>query len=225
MSNELELIKENLKMIADRHKIDADDLYQTLIGANIPINERNIQKAIKIMNYIKLRFYQGIKPARAFEIIFPDRVVPQKNPKSKPRWEAKGEKLSKKAIEIKWKRLEASQLFKKIYAQMSLSPYITFAVERFKVLGKALEIAMDDTTPTRDRFQYMKLFLDETKEPEPLKEQKEGVNININYGAEMQQVNKQLEQIASKLYSMNAREIIDTVLIENKKEDGGSDVN
>ena len=96
---------------------------------------------------------------------------------------------------------------------MQTDLFVTYAVDRYKVIEEALAVALDRGTPLRDRDRYMKLFLDETRKNEQMK----GMEINFNMGTspDIKSIDDKLSELAHKLDGRGADEIIDAVVVNH----------
>ena len=202
------------------------DLYELYTIEN-RTNAKDIKKLIQIMVYIDCRFNSKMSKVEAFKIAFPERCVVSDESKrgryvthniddaGKYEYDKKvGEPLSNITIKLKANRLENSVLFKSIYAIIHSSLYIAYAIDRIRVLDRALQKSMSDDVADRDQVQYMKLFLEETRKPNEVEAGNMIANIQIN-NTNIETIENKLSDIADKLSNMSADKIID-VISENK---------
>ena len=120
-------------------EIEPEELLQVIEHA-----EADLKKADEIAGivvYIKKRFIERASRIDAFRAAFPRRCVYADNDKNAPykRVDYEREEISIQAIDIKAKRLEARPIFKKIYALLTTSIYISYAVDRMIVLDEAFK--------------------------------------------------------------------------------------
>jgi len=173
-------------------------------------------RLIGIMIYIRKRHIERLSRPLAFEAAFPERCIStgeelkggaKKYDKQFIAAKA-GEKISRSAIDIKAKRLENSQLYLKVYQLLQLNLYVNYAVERMKVLDEAFEKATSPHVADRDKPQFMKLFLEETRKPENAK----GLEVNFNVtnnDVSIVSVEDRMNTIAQAVNHATAGEIID----------------
>jgi hypothetical protein len=114
---------------------------------------------------------------------------------------------------VKAKRLEASQKYQAVMALIQAPLNVAYAVDRMAILEKAFEMSMDDDVSPRDRHQYMKLFLEETRKPAEAKGMEVNVNLTQN-NVSIKAVEEKLDRLASrfKVLGSSAEEIIDAVV-------------
>jgi hypothetical protein len=175
----------------------------------------DFKKVSKIIAYIRKRQIEKCSRVEAFKYAFPERCVVSNPEKGRFETERKvGEPLPDKTIELKAKRLENSNLYKSIMVVMNTSVYAVFALERIDVLQKALEKINDPTVNDRNKVEYMKVFLQETRKPEKAQELEVNFNLQQN-NISIEQINNKLDDISSKLLNQSAGSII-KLLEENK---------
>ena len=180
------------------------------------IGERDYKRIAKTIAYIRKRTTENASMYEAFKHAFPERCVVQ-NEAEAEKWGGSkkvGDELGRTTIEIKAKRLEQSKLYKYIITALHTSVYTIFALERVKALQYAFEKSMDESVKDRDRVEYLKTFLQETRKPEKVKELEVNVNLQQN-NVSVVHVEDKLKEIASKLDGLDAGSIIE--LIEEKK--------
>jgi hypothetical protein len=181
-------------------------------------------KVVGTAIYIQKRKVERLSRYEAFKAAFPSRCIVSSDDKDKiktanggfPTARKDGEELSKGSIVLKAKRLEETNLYKKLVLLLHTEVFVSYFIDRYKVIEEALKIALDENTPLRDKDRYMKLFLEETRKNEQMK----GMEINVNIGnsSDIQSIEDKLNQLAHKLNGKSAGEIIDTVAIEHKEE-------
>jgi hypothetical protein len=173
-------------------------------------------KLIGVMIYIRQRLINKLSRVKAFEIAFPERCIADEDKahiaaagnyatKAKP-----GERLSTSAIDIKAKRLENGRIYNAVYTLLQTNMYISYAVDRMKVLDEALHIALDPMTPLRDKDRYMKMFLEETRKPDNAKAMEFNVNVQNNH-INLASVEDKMNTIAQALNHASAAEVIEIV--------------
>jgi len=197
--------------------VDPQEAYDLIVGSKqVDINPNNIRKVLKIQNYIFFRVNLGLNRVESFKRAFPDRCVigAKSHIGSYQSMKDIGEPLSESTIHVKAKRLENTLLYKKIFSVYAYSMHVAFATDRFRVVQAALEKSLDDEVNDRDRVQYMKVFLEETRAPE---EKQEGIVINVG-GESISKLEDKLAQIAKKLEGKSAQEILDVIEVEEEEE-------
>ena len=197
------------------------------IAIDCEVKPKDMNRLIGAMIYLKHRLVHKKSRYEAFKAAFPERCICNGDNKtdiskygSFETTVEPGELLSKATINMKAMRLEESPLYKKIYTFMQGSLFITYAVDRLKVLDEALDIALDPMTPLRDKDRYMKLFLDETRKPENAK----GMEVNFNLQSNnisIATVEDKMNTIAQALNHATATEIIDVIQKGRDLNDSG----
>lgn len=186
------------------------------VSADQGISAEQMPKMIGMMIYIRQRLVNKLSRVKAFEIAFPERCVVSDSKayiadagkysaKGKP-----GDKLSLSSIDIKAKRLENSHMYMSVYTLLQTNMYVSYAVDRMKVLDEALTVALDPMTPLREKDRYMKLFLEETRKPDSAKAMEFNVNVNNNT-VNIASVEDRMNTIAQALNHATAAEVIDIV--------------
>ena len=186
----------------------------------LPPNE--YRKIIGTAVYIQKRKVDRLSRYEAFKIAFPERCIVSSEEIDKSKVEAggfkttktEGQELSKGTVVLKAKRLEETMLYKKLVTLLHAEIFFTYAIDRYKVIEEALDIALDPNTPLRDKDRYMKLFLDETKKNEDLESME--INVNIGNSQDIKSIDDKLTELANKLEGKSAGEIIDVIAIEDK---------
>jgi hypothetical protein len=182
------------------------------------LNESDYGKIAKVVLYAKKRLIDGSSRYDAFKLAFPERCVVRDEAEVE-RWGGSkkvGEELGRTTIELKAKRLESTRLYKYVVTTLNTPLHIAFAIERVKVLEHSLGKIFDPDVKDRDKVEYMKVFLQETRKPE----KGDGVEFNVNItqnNATVVQVETKLNDIAKKLEGMDADSIIN--LVEEKKDE------
>jgi len=185
---------------------------QEIIQIADELGEKDYKRIAQTVTYTRKRFVEHKSRYEAFKSAFPERCVVKDNAEVE-RWGGSkkiGEELGRTTIEIKAKRLESSRLYKYIVTMLHTSLHIAFALDRIKVLEYNLKKIFDEDVKDRDKVEYMKVFLQETRKPEKVSDLELNVNIQQN-NVSVVQVEKKLEDIAKKLSGMDADSIIDTV--------------
>jgi len=203
------------------------DLYELYTIEN-RTNAKDIKKLIQIMVYIDCKFNSGMTKVEAFKIAFPERCVVTEDSKrgryvtyniedaGKYEYDKEvGEPISNTTIKLKANRLENSVLFKSIYAIIHSSLYIAYAIDRIRVLDRALAKSMSDKVSDRDQVQYMRLFLEETRKPNEVEAGNMIANIQIN-NTNIEAIENKLSDIADKLTKLPANKIIDVISGNNQ---------
>ena len=174
------------------------------------IEDKDLDRLAGIVAYVRKRFIEKNSRYAAFKVAFRERCIPQDNTNT-PFPNTSGE-VSRTAIEIKAKRLEQSQLYKKVVTLLQTNLYISYAMDRMLVLDVALGRVLDEDVSDRDKAPYMKIFLEETRKPEAAKEFE--VNVNLTDGATtLVSIEEKLSTIASNLNGKSAEEIIDVLAL------------
>jgi len=192
----------------DPHNIlDVEEVAK--IAAN---SDEKPEKIIGVMLYVRYRITEKMSQAKAFELAFPERCVATKEDASATFGTTAtiGEKLHRSTILVKAKRLEASPLYKKIFVILQTSLYVAYATDRLLILDEAFRISMSDRTPDRERHQYMKLFLEETRKPAEAAKMELNMNVTTN-NVSVVDVESRMSDIATKLTGSTAKSIIEAV--------------
>ena len=180
------------------------------------IKPEQMPKLIGIVIYIRKRLIEKQSRFTSFKAAFPERCVANADRMDQSKYGnfatalSPGDPLTKSSIEVKAKRLEADSLYLKVYHLMQHNLYISYAVDRMRVLDEALHIALDDRTPLRDKDRYMKLFLEETRKPENAKQLEFNHNLQSNT-VNIASVEDKMNSIAQALQHATAAEVIDAV--------------
>ena len=198
--------------------LEPEELVQ--ISNEIGYDETRFSKVAKTITYIRKRVLDKKSMIESFKYSFPERCIVTEDSKrgnllpkdGKPL--PLGSELPRKTIEFKAKRLENSKLHKAITTILNTSLYTMFALERIEVLHQALERINNVGVSDRDRAEYMKLFLQETRKPDKAKELEVNVNLQQN-NINIEQINKNLSDIAGKLENKTAGSIIN--LLESQE--------
>ena len=192
---------EILQMSGD---LDSKD-YAQIVGCTIYLRKRELEK--------KSRY-------EAFIAAFPHRTIATAVERSNFETDLdNGDPLSKSTINVKAKRLEATTLYKQIHALLSTSLYVAYAVDRLRVLDAVLDMSLDNGVSDRDRHNYMKLFLDETRKPDNAKGFELNLNVTSN-SVNIASVEDKMNSIAQALSHASAGEVLD--MIDKGKLDGDS---
>jgi len=198
--------------------LEPDELVQ--ISNEIGYDYKQYPKVAKTITYIRKRTLDKETMVEAFKYSFPERCIATEDSKRgnfipqdrEPT--PLGSELPKKTIEFKAKRLENSRLYKAITTILNTSLYTIFALERIEVLHQALSKINSDKVSDRNKAEYMKLFLQETRKPEKAQELEVNVNLQQN-NISIEHINRNLSDIASKLENSSAGSIIN--LLESKE--------
>ena len=174
-------------------ELDPDEVKQLVLELEVP--ERDYDKLVKTMIYIRQRFIYRKNRYEAFKIAFPERF---------------DENLTRMTIETKARRVEEYKIYKRLVALLSTSLYISYALDRMDVLDLALNKIRDDRTKDRDRIEYMKVFLQETRKPENTKELEVNVNIQNNE-INIASIENKMEEIGSKLNGLTADKVLEVL--------------
>ena len=197
-------------------ELDPDEVTDWLTTANVDIDETNIVDYIKISQYIMARHFKHLSRAKAYELVYPERCyITEKSYGNRFADEEKqiGEKLAKATIEYKASKMETTQRYKKMYAILTMSPFMMYAVDRMKVIDYTLKKIFDEDVKDMAKVQYIKTFLEETKQPEEVTPDTQ-VNVNINGDVNVvSQINNSLKAISDKLKGKGSQEIIDAIML------------
>jgi hypothetical protein len=195
--------------------VEPEELVEIMQHAEIA--PKDMDKLAGTVVYIRKRFIENNSRYAAFKVAFPDRCIPQEDA-NVPFPNTTGE-VSRTAIEIKAKRLEQSQIYKKVVALLQTNLYISYAMQRMQILDESFKNSFDDDVAHRDRVAYMKLFMESTAKPEEVK----GMEVNVNFGdgtTTLKSVEEKLGDISKKLEGKSAEEIIDVLAIPQEAENG-----
>lgn len=171
--------------------VDPDELVELAIDTKIPTH--HMQKLAGMISYIKCRTIEKQSRVASFEKSFPSRSYND------------GGDITRKAKETKARRIENTKLYKKVITLLHTSLYITYAIERMRVLDEALDKCFDDSVADRDKGVYMKLFLEETRKPE---------NAKFEISLDMKSnkvIESKLDSIAKKLEGQSASDILKAI--------------
>lgn len=200
-------------------EIEPDELLQI----SNEIGTTDYEKVAKTVTYVRKRFVHGLGRYESFMSAFPERCVVRNEEAvayAGSKWggvsKGVGEPLSRSAIEIKAKRLENTKLYTAIVALLQTSLYVSYAIDRMKVLDKALEKVFDDDVSDRNRVEYMKVFLQETRKPESSKDIEVNVSVQNN-DVSINRIEQSLGSIAKRLEGMGANDIIDIIEVKEKR--------
>ena len=177
--------------------VDAEDIYNLMNHSGFN-TKADIERATNAMAYIRLRDFEHYTRVNAFKKVFPKRWSPSD---------------SDMAIRARAHRLETTKTYKILIAEMQMNFYGVFAVERVHVMNESLRRAYDPETSEKYQFEYMKLFMENTKQPESLTKT---VDININTdGVSIKDVESKLDAIAEQLVGKTQDEVMDAILVES----------
>ena len=207
-------MKAILSVIPDTEDIDPNEILQ-MSG---DLNSKDYTQVIGCVIYLRKRELEKKSRYEAFMAAFPHRAIASGVERSAFETELKnGDPLSKSTIGVKAKRLETTTLYKQIHGLLSTSLYVAYAVDRLKVLDEVLDMSLDRGVSDRDRHNYMKLFLDETRKPETAK----GFELNLNVTSNtvnIASVEDKMNQIAQAMNHASASQVLD--MIDMGKLDG-----
>jgi hypothetical protein len=212
MDNELISVEDRLKaaisVVEDYHEEELDAEELASIAQDINLHPKNYRKLAGTITYIRKRTIDRLSQTESFKIAFPSRCVNED-----------GEELAETTILTKARRLEASELYRQVFMIVSAPLHVAYAYDRINVVEKALEISLDDTVNPRDRHQYMRIFLEETRKPENLKGMEVNVNLTQN-NVSIARVEKRLGEIAEQFTQLgaSATDVIDTMVIKESEK-------
>ena len=171
-------------------EIDRDELAD--IVNKFDIKEKDYEKVVRTIVYIRERFIHKKSRYEAFKIAFPNRV---------------DKRMSRATIETKAKRVENYKIYKYLVTILTTSTYVLYAFDRMRVLDLTLQKIFDDKIKERDRVEYIKTFLAETKKSDD--DKKFEVNIDLQQNnVSISAIEEKLSKISEKLDGLSAREIL-----------------
>ena len=128
-----------------------------------------------------------------------------------------GEKLHRSTLKVKAQRLESSALYKKVFTILQTSLYVAYATDRLLILDEAFRLAMSEHTSDREKPQYMKLFLEETRKPAEAMKMELNMQV-VNNNISVVDVESRMSDIAAKLDGADAKQIIDMVHNDRRED-------
>lgn len=174
--------------------VDPDELLE--MAEDLKVKPEKFRRLAGIVAYIRYRTIQKYSRVKSFELAFPSRSYNEDGD------------ISRNAKETKARRLENLTLYKQVISLLHTSLYVTYAIERMKVLDKSLEKIFDDGVADRDKTNYMKLFLEETRKPENAKFE---INFNEQSNTQIVNIETKMDKIAEALSGKSAKEILDSI--------------
>lgn len=182
------------------------------ISLDMDLKEKDMPKLVGTIIYIKKRLIEKMSRVDSFRCAFPERCIAtgQDAGGKFGTTAEKGSPVHKTTIDVKAKRIEASTMYQGVYTVLQTNLYVTYATDRLRVLDEVLDSAMDRGIATRDRHNYMKLFLDETRKPEGARAMEMNVNIQNNT-VNVATVEDKMNTIAQALNHATASEVIDMI--------------
>jgi hypothetical protein len=214
MKTPLEMAANAVHKAGRLNEVEPEELVEIMLHAEI--QPKDMDKLAGTVVYIRKRFIEKVSRYLAFKVAFPERCIPQENASNVPFPNTTGE-VSRTAIEIKAKRLEQSQIYKKVVALLQTNLYISYAMQRMAVLDKVLDRVMSDDISNRDLAPLAKTIIDATAKPEEAK----GMEVNVNFGdgtTTLKSVEEKLSDISKKLEGKSAEEIIDVLALPQEAE-------
>ena len=198
--------------------MDAGDIAK--ISNDIGLKADQTPKLIGVMIYIRKRLVEKYGRVKAFENAFPERCIATvEDSASRFGTTAElGERLHKSTIDVKAKRLESSKLYLHVYNLLQTNLYVAYAISRMQVLDEALSKSLDPLVSDRDKPQFMKIFLDETRKPENAKQLEFNLNIHNN-DVSIVTVEDKMNTIAQALNHASAAEVIELVHSSKVRDD------
>ena len=193
--------------------MDAADIAR--ISESFDLKVDDTPKLIGVIIYIKCRLVERKGRIPSFKAAFPERCIATDDGTRSGRGSYKtitkvGDQLPDATIEVKAKRLEQTRLYLHVYNLLQTNLYVAYAVERMRVLDEALDIALDERTPLRDKDRYMKIFLDETRKPDNAKQLEVNLNVQSNT-VNVVSVEEKMNTIAQALNHASAGEVLDMI--------------
>jgi hypothetical protein len=179
------------------------------IGDWDKVKDKDVDEVIGVIIYIQKRMVEKLGRVPSFKHAFPGRCVRTGDGPYK----GTAEHLNDGTIHIKAVRLEQKSVYKQVLLYMNTSLHVSYLIERLQVLDAALDVALDEDANLRDRHNYMKLFLDETRKPEKIAA---GMEFNVNLtqnNVSIQHVEDKLDNISRQFMTIgaDAEEIIDAI--------------
>ena len=208
MKTPIQLAADAVSKAGRLNEVEPEELVEIMQHAEI--QPKDMDKLAGTVVYIRKRFIEKVSRYLAFKVAFPDRCIPDQDA-NVPFPNTSGE-VSRTAIEIKAKRLEQSQIYKKVVALLQTNLYISYAMQRMAVLDKVLDRVMSEDISNRDLAPLAKTFIDATAKPEETK----GMEVNVNFGdgtTTLKSVEDKLSDISRKLEGKSAEEIIDVLAL------------
>ena len=205
--NPIEVAAQSISKAGIITDVEPEELVELMQHTDIPV--KDMDKLASTVVYIRKRFIEKHSRYAAFKYAFPGRCIPDQEA-NVPFPNTSGE-VSRTAIEIKAKRLEQSQIYKKVVAHLQTNLYVSYAIQRFQVLDRILERCMSEDISNRDLAPLSKTFLDSTAKPEEAK----GMEVNVNFGdtSSLKTFEDKLSDISKKLEGKSAEEIIDVLAL------------
>jgi len=177
--------------------VDSEDIYNLMNHSGFN-TKTQIEQAANAMAYIRLRDFEHYTRVRAYKKVFPKR------------WTSSD---TDQAIRARAHRFESTKTYKLLIAEMQMNFYGVFAVERVHVMNETLRRAYDPDTSEKYQFEYFKMFMEQTKQPESMTKT---VDININTdGVSIKDVENKLDAISEQLVGKTQSEIMDAILVES----------
>lgn len=205
------------------NEIDAIDDFSAgelaKLAADFDVKPEDHGKLIGVMIYIRKRVTENLSRVKSFKAAFPERCIAVGDENRPGNFGVKqvGEAISDTAIGIKAKRLENSQLYLKCYQLLQGNLFISFAVDRFRVIQEALDKCLDPLVSDRDKAPYMKIFLEETRKPEAVKGLEFNLNITNN-DISVVSIEEKLTGIADKMQGFTAGQLVEIMHQESKDD-------
>ncbi len=216
-------MKPNERLQATTHALAELDPTQLLDADEVATlasdTEADPHKLIPVMIYVKARLVEKLGRVACFKRAYPLRSVAQVEDLDSHYGvsTAKGELLHTSTLDVKARRVEASALYKKVYTLLQTSLYVSFATDRLLVLEEALRKSLDINVSDRDKPQYMKIFLDETRKPESAAKMELNLNLTQN-NVSVIDVESRMNDIAKQLAGGNAGDIIEVLHSDHTKD-------
>lgn len=214
IKDKLELVRK----VTERYGNEVSE--KELLSLSEDLGSEDFDYLAGVVIYLRQRLIHRKSRMDAFRIAFPERCY-KTSPATGSMFDTDkpvGAPLDASTIHIKAKRIEEGKAYRAALAVINTSMYVAYAVERLDVLDRAYNIAMDEDTSNRDRFQYMKLFLEETRKPDDAKKMEMNFNLTQN-NVSINALEEKLGSIADNLMTMgaSAQQVIG-VLSQNKDD-------
>jgi len=204
---------------------DIDPTEITQMVMDFEVKPDKYKQMIGTVVYLRKRLVDNVSRQAAFKAAFPERsIATEKGDDSVnyARTTQLGEELHGSTLSVKAKRLENSKLYKQLYTVMQTNLYAMYAVERIRVLDEALRMSLDPHVADRDKPQYMKLFLEETRKPAEAAKMELSMQVTHNT-MNVVSVEDKMNTIAQAMQHATAAEVIE--MVHKGKLDGSTTEN
>ena len=173
--------------------IEPDEFKSMVLEFNI--KEHEMPKFAKTVTYVRMRFVHKKSRYESFKIAFPERFASSDN---------------RNTIETKAQRVEQYRYYSMIVGLLSANMYISYAISRMKVLDKTLDKIFDPDVSDKNKAEFMKIFLQETRKPDNVKGMEFNVNIQQN-NVSISKVEETMKEVSSKLADLDAEKFMEVL--------------